>query len=50
MKATTDDDISDLIHLAKSPLEFAWENAEGIKVTLQMASNGLCDRKIKQAA
>ena len=50
MKAVSDDEISDLIHLAKSLLEFSWENAEGIKVILQMASNALHDRKIKQAA
>lgn len=50
MRPVSDDDISDLIHLAKSLLAFSWENSERIKVILQMASNALHDRKIKKAA
>ena len=50
MKPVSDEEISDLIHLAKSLLEFSWENSARIKVILQMASNALHDRKIKQAA
>jgi hypothetical protein len=50
MKPVTDDDISDLLDLAKLLLEFSWENAERIKVILQRASNALYDRKLKQAA
>ena len=50
MKAVSDDDVSELLHLAELLLEFSWENAEGIKVILRIASNALHDRKIKQAA
>jgi hypothetical protein len=50
MKAVSDDNISDQLHLARLLLEFSWENAEGIKVILQMASNALHHRKILRAA
>lgn len=50
MEAVSDDEISDLLGLAKSLLQFSWENSERIKVILQMATNAIHDRKIKQAA
>lgn len=50
MKAVSDDDIRDLLSLAKSLLEFSWENGPRIKAILQMATNALHDRRVKQAA
>ena len=50
MKAATDDDIYELLHIANLLLEFSWENEEGIKTILRMASNALTDRRVKHAA
>jgi hypothetical protein len=50
MKAVSDDDIYELLHLAELLLEFSWENAEGIKVILRMARNAITDRKVALAA
>jgi hypothetical protein len=49
MKAVSDDDIQELIHLADTLLEFSWENAERIKVILRKASNALTDRRVAAA-
>ncbi|MDP1700153.1 MAG: hypothetical protein Q8L53_04215 [Aestuariivirga sp.] len=50
MRPVADDEISNLLHSAKSLREFSWENFKRIRAILQMASNALHDRKIKQAA
>ena len=50
MKPVSDDDIYELLHLSKLLLEFSWENAERIKVILEMASHALFDRKYALAA
>jgi hypothetical protein len=50
MKAATDDDIYELLHIANLLLKFSWENEEGLRTILRIASNALTDRRVKHAA
>ena len=50
MQAASDDDVYELLKIAKLLLVLSWENAERIKVILGMASSALSNRHIKRAA